>query len=108
MVTIQTIDEEFAKLKKHNEHGAFVYDSPSKIFSSICKDYFGQIKRPDKHGVYLIRQKFTGQVLYVGKSGTINSQGIFDKQDIPGRLTNVKGKITANEWFKTLVSEKGA
>ena len=34
--------------------------------------------------------------------------GSFKGQDIPGRLRNVKGKdTTANQWFRTLVGEKG-
>jgi hypothetical protein len=107
MIAIRTIEEELSDLKKANEHASFVYASSSETFSSICNNHFRHIKRIDKHGVYIIRQKSTNQVLYIGKGGTINDQGVFEKQDIPGRLTNSKGRISSNEWFKTLLSEKG-
>ena len=107
MKTIRSFNEKLDELKTYYEYGAFFYESSSRTFSRICREHFGKIKRPDKHGVYIIRQKSTGYVLYVGKSGTINRLASFDKQDIPGRLTNVKGKITANEWFRTLFLEKG-
>lgn len=107
MIAIRTIEEELSDLKKTNEHGSFVYASSSETFSSTCNNHFRHIKRIDKHGVYIIRQKSTNQVLYIGKGGTINDQGVFKRQDIPGRLTNRKGKISSNEWLKTLLSEKG-
>jgi hypothetical protein len=107
MIAIRTIEEELSELKKTNGHGSFLYASPSETFSSICKNHLRHIKRIDKHGVYITRQKSTNQILYVGKGGTINDQGTFKRQDIPGRLTNRKGKISSNEWFKTLLSEKG-
>lgn len=106
-MAIRTIEEELSDLKKANKHGSFVYASSSETFSSVCNNHFRHIKRIDKHGVYIIRQKSTNQVLYIGKGGTINDQGVFKRQDIPGRLTNRKGKISSNEWFKTLLSEKG-
>jgi hypothetical protein len=107
MIEIRTIEEELSDLKKANEHGSFVYASSSDTFSSICNCHFRQIKRIDKHGVYIIRQKSTNQVLYIGKGGTINNQGVFERQDIPGRLRNIKSKISSNEWFKKLLLEKG-
>jgi len=107
MIAIRTIEKELSELKKANEHGSFVYASSSETFSSVCKKHFGQIKRIDKHGVYIVRQKSTNHVLYIGKSGTINNQGVFEKQDIPERLANIKGRISSNEWFKILLSEKG-
>lgn len=106
-MAIRTIEEELSDLKKANKHGSFVYASSSETFSSVCNNHFRHIKKIDKHGVYIIRQKSTNQVLYIGKGGTINDQGVFKRQDIPGRLTNRKGKISSNEWFKTLLSEKG-
>lgn len=107
MIAIRTIEEELSELKKANEHGSFPFASPSETFRSICNNHFRHIKRMDEHGVYIIRQKSTNQILYVGKGGAINNQGTFKRQDIPGRLTNRKGKISSNEWFKTLLSKKG-
>ena len=108
MIAIRTIEEELSDLKKSNEHNCFEYDNPSVTFSSVCNAHFRQVKRPNRYGIYIVCQKSTNQVLYIGKSGTINKQGEFSKQDIPGRLTNTKDGISSNEWFRSLVSAKGA
>jgi len=71
------------------------------------KSHFENIKQKGKY-VYIVRQKETNEVLYIGKAGTINQNGEFKNQDLIGRLTNVRGeKISANEWFKNLYKEKG-
>jgi hypothetical protein len=108
MIAARGIEEELSDLETGNEHHSFDYSTTSVMFSSICNAHFRQVKRPNKYGVYVVCQKSTNQVLYIGKSGTINNQGAFSAQEIPGRLTNSKGSISSNEWFRSLVAEKGA
>ena len=84
-----------------------MYENSSKKFTEIVKSHFENIKQKGKYGVYIVRQKETNEVLYIGKAGTINQNGEFKNQDLIGRLTNVRGEISANEWFKNLYKEKG-
>jgi hypothetical protein len=107
MIRIGRFEEEWESLKKDCESGSFIYSEPSASASKIVRSHFRNIRQQEKHGVYVVRQQASREVLYIGKSGTIEQNGSFKGQDIPGRLTNLKGNITANQWFKTLVREKG-
>ncbi|MEM3550892.1 MAG: hypothetical protein QXV01_07375 [Candidatus Bathyarchaeia archaeon] len=105
---IKSFKDEWESLKKIYENGSFEYNDTSHTFSSCVDLHFRSVKRQQKYGVYLVRQRDTGEILYIGKSGTINSKGQFLGQDIPDRLKNVKdGRIPANQWFKDLCVEKG-
>ena len=47
-------------------------------------------------------------MLYVSKGGMIKQARSSGGQDIPGRLTNVKGKdIPADEWLRSPIRETG-
>jgi len=107
MITVSLLEEEIAQFKKTCQHGLYEYSAPSESFRERTTSHFRQIKRQEKYGIYVVRQRDTREVLYIGKSGTIDSQGQFKGQDIPGRLKNVKGDVPANKWFRYLVQEKG-
>jgi hypothetical protein len=107
MMTIGHFEEEWESLKKDCEYGSLEYDDPSASAAKIIRGHFRNICRQEKYGVYVVRQQVSREVLYIGKGGTIKRDGGFKGQDIPGRLTNVKGNTTANEWFRSLVEEKG-
>ena len=108
MIAVGTFEDELSDLKKGYDHGSFEYGDPNISFRHVVSSHFQKIQRNNRHGIYIVRQKSTGGVLYIGKSGTINPNGYFKGQDIPGRLKNVKnGDIPADEWFKNLVNEKG-
>ncbi len=107
MDRVGQFEEEWESLKKDCESGSFAYNKPSVSASGIISSHFHSIHRQEKYGVYLVRQQANGEVLYIGKSGTIKQNGSFKGQDIPGRLKNVKGNATANQWFTSLVEEKG-
>jgi len=100
-------EEEWKSLKKNNEHHSFNYSNPSTSARKIITAHFKGMQRQDKHGVYVIRQESTSEVLYVGKSGTVDQRGRFKDQNIPDRLKNVKGRVSSNAWFSSLVEEKG-
>lgn len=107
MREIVIFKDELTSIKRGCEHGSFEYGDPNISFSSVVSSHFQTVPRNDRHGVYIVRQKSTGEVLYIGKSGTINRHGQFKGQDIPGRLKNVKNSDTsANEWFRSLFEEK--
>jgi hypothetical protein len=107
-MTTHQFDEEWELLKKNHEHSSFEYNVSSKSVRETITSHFQNSQRREKHGVYVIRQQSTHEVLYIGKSGTINRQGRFKDQDIPGRLKNTKDKLSAKEWFGSLVQKKGA
>lgn len=105
---IKSFEDEWESMKKIYEYGSFEYGDTSHTFSSCVDLHFRSVKRQQKYGVYIVRQRDTGEILYIGKSGTVNSKGQFLGQDIPGRLKNVKdGHIPANQWFSALCREKG-
>jgi hypothetical protein len=63
------------------------------------------------YGVYVVRQRDTGEVLYIGKGGTLGEKGCFKDQDVFRRLKNVKSEkghyVSADCWFGNLVRERG-
>lgn len=108
MITVGPFEDEIALLKKTCECGSYEYINPSDSFRTCTTSHFREVRRQEKYGVYVVRQRDTREVLYIGKSGTIDSQGQFKGQDILGRLKNVKeGNISADKWFRDLLQVKG-
>ena len=106
-MNIGKYEEEWESLKKNCEHNSLDHGNSSGSVRKIIKSHFGDTRQHKKYGVYLIRQQTTREVLYIGKSGTIDQHGNFKGQDIPARLKNVKGDVSSVLWFKSLVKEKG-
>jgi len=108
MITVGPFEDEIASLKKTCGHGSYEYSNPSESFRTCTTLHFRRVKRQERYGVYVVRQRDTQEVLYIGKGGTINLQGQFKGQDVPRRLKNVKGgDIFADKWFGDLLQEKG-
>lgn len=108
MVAVDPFEDEIASLKKTCEHGSYEYSNPSDSFRTCTNLHFRELRQQERYGIYVVRQRDTQEVLYIGKSGTINSQGQFKGQDIPGRLKNVKGgNASADKWFRDFLQEKG-
>jgi hypothetical protein len=106
---IRSFEEELDCLKNEHIHGRFEYSDRKIAFKSLVTFHFGNIHEMEKHGFYIIRQKSTGGVLYIGKAGAIMQDGFFKEQDVPRRLKNVKGgDLDADKWFSSLLEEKGA
>ena len=107
MITIGDFDDEFNSLKAIYPHASYEYDG-SQSFTSRTTAHFAASGSRDKYGVYVIRQKSSGEIRYIGKGGTLNASGQFRGQDVPGRLKNVKGNdIPADRWFADLLAENG-
>jgi hypothetical protein len=106
MYTIQDFEEELRALKKEYVHGHFTYANLNVPISRLINDHFGK-QVGDIYGIYIIRQETTGEVLYIGKSGTLVNWGEFKGQDLPKRLKNTKGELSSNAWFRNLLEERG-
>ena len=108
MTTVGLFEDEIALLKKTCEYGSYEYCNPLDSFRARTTLHFRGVRRLERYGVYVVRQRDTREVLYIGKGGTVDSQGQFKGQDIPQRLKNVKeGNISADKWFLDLLQEKG-
>jgi hypothetical protein len=104
---IPKFEELIADLRTNYEFGSFEYCDLSKKFRECVNQHFENIKK-ERYGIYIIRQRETKNILYIGKGGTIDSQGRFKPQDIPKRLTNVKeNNSPADNWFLELFKQKG-
>lgn len=107
MICIGNFEDEIDLLKNIYEHGNYVYINPAENFTACTRSHFKRVVRKDKHGVYIVRARDSHEVLYIGKSGTLDDYGRFRKQDIPGRLTNIRGTENPNDQFQNLLQEKG-
>lgn len=108
MITVGTFEDEIASLKETFEHGSYEYSNSSDSFRTSTTLHFRGVRQRERSGIYVVRQRDTKEVLYIGKSGTIDSQGQFKGQDIPKRLRNVKAcNASPDEWFRNLLQEKG-
>jgi hypothetical protein len=105
MITFETIESILDKWRTEFRNGYFIYADPLASFRATAAAHFGN---GPLHGVYVIRQRDTREILYIGKGGTIDREGQFKRQDLLGRLQNVRNKdVSADEWFRNLVHKKG-
>jgi len=109
VLDIDFFEEELNLLKTTSKWGFFEYRRKSPNFKTCVTNHFKEVVERKRYGIYIVRQLDSKEVLYIGKSGTLDSQGQFKGQDIPKRLKNVKeGNVSANKWFKDLLQEKGS
>ncbi len=94
-------------LKYQYTNGLFDYSVEDESFRQVVKGHFTQAKLTNSHGIYIVRRCNDEEILYIGKSGTVNRQGRFGKQDLPRRLTNRRGNIFAEEWFYRMTQAEG-
>jgi hypothetical protein len=96
-----------ADLKAKYEHGVFEYSGRTVKFRKIVAAHLSS--RETKYGIYVIRKGCSNEVIYVGKAGTIRSEGQFKGQGIRGRLRNVRERdVPANAWFGRQVDCHGS
>ncbi len=107
MFTFERVEDLFSQCKQLWGHGSFLYDDINTNFRELVADHFGRSCNK-VYGVYLIRQRESGAILYIGKGGTLRRDGQFKGQDVPGRLRNVRqGDIGADHWFRELLRKMG-
>ena len=112
-VTLPNIVETLLdSLRNEFQYGSFTFTGPPFCLPAVVAKHF--CKSSEKvYGVYVIRQQDAREILYIGKRGTINAQGQYRSQDVPGRMcaphgTDLSGKnISADEWFRHLVDDMG-
>lgn len=100
-------EKEWQSLIKSLEHGSLCYSDSSVSIRTVVDSHFCRVQRQEKYGVYVVRRQATMEVLYIGRSGTIKQDGDFKGQDIPRRLKNRKGNMSAEDWFGNLFTQKG-
>ena len=81
--------DEWNQLKQTEHQGSFNFNGTASDWRSVVSSHFKTctIERPH-YGVYIVIQKSTGNIIYVGKSGTMCQDGSFKDQDLQKRLVN--------------------
>jgi hypothetical protein len=91
---------------------SFIYADSATSFKGEVRRHFGKTSAK-VYGVYIVRERETRSVLYIGKGGTVNGNGHFKGQDVPRRLRNTRGKngdgkdVQADQWFRELCRDRG-
>lgn len=103
MPVFKNIKNQIAYWKNQFHHGSFAYADSNSNFPEVVAQHFGNASRK-VYGAYLIRQRNSEVILYIGKGGTACGDGQFKGQDVPGRLRNVRGDdVGADHWFRELL-----
>ena len=91
----------FYETKKYKNNGQFFFKKGDKLIDA-SKDV------PEMPGVYYIIRLATGNVdlVYIGKSGTINQPGIFKDQLLKSRINNKSNGIKRQEYFEQKITEE--
>lgn len=84
---------------RYKEHGTFTFkvgDSLSQKTKEI----------PNGYGVYRIyANSIKGELLYIGKGGTVHTDGSFDKQPLKKRLNNTQENMRRENFFIKKMNE---
>jgi len=98
----------FEEIKHEYQLGSVEYTDPAGTLSSCISAHFAARQAGPYYGVYVVRQQGSKSVLYIGKGGTVRTNGTFKNQDLPGRIRNTKeGSKNANEWFREILDVYG-
>jgi hypothetical protein len=83
--------------------GSFGFHSNDKLSQILIKNSV-----PNKPGAYIIYAKTETEgkeIIYIGKSGTMNTKGEFSDQMLLGRLKAKQDKISREKYYKNLIKE---
>lgn len=88
---------------QYQDKGTFILDSGKLITEAVRIN-----EVPNAFGVYVISegQQRDGEIIYIGKSGTINQDGTWKKQGLRKRLTKKQDKKNRNEFFQIIMDER--
>ena len=91
----------FAETKKYKNNGHFFFKKGNKL-SDVSRDV------PELPGIYYIIRLAQGKVdlVYIGKSGTINQSGIFKDQLLKGRINNKSNGVKRQKFFEQKMDEE--
>lgn len=89
----------FSELNKYKQNGHFFFTRDQKL-SEECN-------APELPGVYYILQLRKGKVdlVYIGKSGTLNQNGSFSKQQLKTRINNKQNGTKRQDFFQEIMAE---
>lgn len=87
------------KYRKQFPYGSFAFSLEQNI-----REVVRTAEVPEKYGVYIIFDPH-GQVLYIGRSGTMNNDGTFRQQTLRRRLVNKQGGRPRQTFFENLLQE---
>ena len=84
---------------KYKEHGTFTFEIGDSL-SQKTKEI------PTGYGVYRIyANSIDGELLYIGKGGTIHTNGDFDKQQLKKRIKNTQENMRREKFFINKINE---
>ena len=89
----------FDELEKYKTNGHFFFEK-GKSLAKVSKDV------PNEAGVYVIYKLSGGKIelVYIGKSGTINQNGTFKEQKLRKRLNNKQDGVKRQEYFENKIA----
>lgn len=92
----------YANLKKQFKFNSFPLTNIDNITDILIKNNV-----PNTFGIYIIykNEKIYENIIYIGKAGEIDTNGVEKKQGLFKRLSNTRDNKTANEYFKNLFDE---
>ena len=91
----------FRELKKYKNQDHFFFEKGESL-ADVSKDV------PNKPGVYIICRLAKGkvQLVYIGKSGTIEQNGEFKNQLLRKRLNNKQDGVKRQDYFEAKIEEE--
>jgi len=91
----------FDELRNYKNNGHFFYKSSNNL-RDVSKDV------PDLPGVYYIVRLAGGRVelVYIGKSGSIEQDGQFEKQGLRGSINNKQNGLQWQDYFEKKFREE--
>lgn len=91
----------FDELKKYKNNGHFFFNPGDKLIEASNEV-------PELPGVYYIIRLANSKVdlVYIGKSGTINQSGKFKDQLLRGRINNKSEGVKRQKYFEQKISDE--
>lgn len=84
------------------------YETSDINFCKTVDNHFAKSNHRQAYGIYTIKQRQSGNVLYIGKAGSIRNNGSFREQGLQRRFKNRKtNDVHADIWFRELSEEYG-
>ena len=75
---------------------SFDYDDPTRPFTKHVRR---EVPPGDAGGIYILTATDRNEVIYIGKAGTVRTDGTRKRQSIRERLTAPRGGSSSDTWF---------
>jgi hypothetical protein len=101
-------EAEWTRTKAGGIYAYFTFNGVAADWNQAVHAHFKPKKHSGPHyGVYVFRQKSTAEVIYIGKSGTMQQDGTLKPQDFEKRLVNNEDGKPRNSRMGARVSQYG-